>query len=143
MVEIRIVNPKLTLQQLENFQDNHKISFPIEYKDFLLKYNGGYPQKSAFKVKDGIDEFENILNVFYGINSINDDLSDSFDFFDDIIELGFLPIADDPGGNQICIGINNEFYQKIYFWDHETEIKLENLQFVADSFQEFLNDLTE
>jgi len=143
MVKIKSNNPKLTLVDLENFEKENFIAFPNEYKYFLHEYNGGHPDKSLFKIKSNFEEYENVLNVFYGIGTKYAKLENIINYLDELIEIGFLPIANDPGGNQICIGISNEFYQKIYFWDHETEIKLENLQFVSDSFLEFLNDLTE
>ncbi|WP_324611561.1 SMI1/KNR4 family protein [Bacillus massiliglaciei] len=32
-----------------------------------------------------------------------------------------LPIADDSAGDVICIGTEEPYYEKIYFWDHEQE----------------------
>ena len=32
-----------------------------------------------------------------------------------------IPIAECPGGDQLCIGINNKMVGKIYYWDHNKE----------------------
>lgn len=62
--------------------------------------------------------------------------------FDDIIELGFIPIADDSGGNQICLGLNKEFYGNIYFWIHDEDPgDMKNMYFLADNFKEFIDKL--
>ena len=57
-----------------------------------------------------------------------------------------FPIANDPGGNLICMDAKDG---KIYFWDHENEVDYSiyddavktNLHFVANSLKEFLNNL--
>ncbi|MCR8929790.1 SMI1/KNR4 family protein [Priestia megaterium] len=55
-----------------------------------------------------------------------------------------MPIADDPSGNQICIGISNQYFGQVYHWAHgeETE-EMENIYFLSNSFNDFLNCLYE
>lgn len=67
------------------------------------------------------------------------------------IPLDLLPIADDPGGNAICVGIGGEHYGKVFFWDHECEPdpsewdgRVEtavNIQHLTDSLREFVAGL--
>ncbi|WP_311520249.1 SMI1/KNR4 family protein [Paenibacillus albidus] len=55
-------------------------------------------------------------------------------------------IGNDPGGNVICLGINKEYYETIYFWDHEEELNdldMSNMYFLANSIYEFLDQLYE
>lgn len=62
-----------------------------------------------------------------------------------------LPIANDEGGNLICIGLEGERLDQIFFWDHEEEAdprqgqvpSYNNICFVADWFWEFFNSLHE
>lgn len=57
-------------------------------------------------------------------------------------------IAHDPGGNLICIDINDD---KVYFWDHEKEVNYScsddndrsNLYLIAESFNEFISILND
>jgi len=55
-----------------------------------------------------------------------------------------ITIATDPGGNQICYIVSGDNAGKIYFWDHEEEVKegekpgFENMTLIAESFEEFL-----
>jgi len=51
-----------------------------------------------------------------------------------------LPIAPDPGGNLICLGIAGDVVDKVYFWDHEREghpTDWSNIDLIADSFDAF------
>ena len=60
-----------------------------------------------------------------------------------------VPIAHDPGGNQICIAVAGPKTGAVYFWDHEEEADddetpgYDNVYLIANSFNEFLNSLTE
>ncbi|MEH7068416.1 SMI1/KNR4 family protein, partial [Priestia megaterium] len=105
-MKIEKIHESLLVEDLESFERNHNITFPKDYRDFLIEYNGGYPDHS-------------ILNIFYGIGSMYDNLEKKLDIFDEILEIGFIPIADDPSGNQICIGINKEYLGQIYHWAHD------------------------
>ena len=61
---------------------------------------------------------------------------------------GLLPdtmvaVADDPGGNMICLSVSGIDTNSVYFWDHEAtdDDKRVNLHLIADSFAEFLAGL--
>lgn len=57
-----------------------------------------------------------------------------------------LPIALDPFGNVVLLGLVGEHRGKIYFWDHENEPARQpnwsNIDLVADGFDTFLRELT-
>ncbi len=60
----------------------------------------------------------------------------------------FIPIADDPGGNLICLGIKGTYYENIYFWDHEQESgdgepNMSNMYYLAPDIWTFLKNLKE
>lgn len=50
----------------------------------------------------------------------------------------FISIADDPGGNEICICVVGEYIGKIYFWFHDGENseEMDNMYFLKDSFND-------
>ncbi|MEK8215206.1 MULTISPECIES: SMI1/KNR4 family protein [unclassified Paenibacillus] len=56
---------------------------------------------------------------------------------------GFISIASDPGGNEICIGISENYFGKIYFWMHdmESDEEMENMIFLKNSFNDFFDNL--
>jgi hypothetical protein len=69
-----------------------------------------------------------------------------------------IPIADDGGGNQICLGIKGKERGKVYYWDHHNEwdeqdyledygepmppeVKFQNVYLIAKSFEDFIQRL--
>lgn len=140
MVKIEKIHESLSIENLESFEHNHKITLPKDYREFLLEYNGGYPNPGVYKISDELGE--SILNVFYGIGSMYDNLEKKFDIFDEILEIGFIPIADDPSGNQICIGLSKEYFGEIFHWLHDEEYnEMDNMYFLAKKLNEFLKSL--
>ncbi|WP_413366263.1 SMI1/KNR4 family protein [Lysinibacillus sp. 3P01SB] len=141
MTKIQKIHEKLSLKDLEAFERKHKVKFPALYREFLLECNGGYAEPNIFYVSS--EEGESVLNVFYGIGNMYDNLDKKFDFFDELIEIGFIPIADDSAGNQICLGVKNNLAEKIYFWNHEQEADdpKENMYFLAENINDFLHRL--
>ncbi len=96
------------------------------------------------------EEYGSSIQRFYGINR-----NDSYDFlkhlklYEKRVHSDFIPIACDPGGNQICLGIKSKNRDKIYFWDHELEKDdgeepdYSNMTLVTHSFDDFINNLYE
>ena len=86
-----------------------------------------------------------MLNVFYGIGDMYDNLQDFIDVLDERLPEGFIPIGDDSGGNIICISTEGQYFGNIFFWNHEqesgTQDDMTNVYFIASSFTNFLNKL--
>ncbi|MGL5784970.1 MAG: SMI1/KNR4 family protein, partial [Alphaproteobacteria bacterium] len=65
------------------------------------------------------------------------------------IPLNTIPIANDQNGNLVLLSVKGSDRGKIYFWDHEMEADTDhgetpdysNLTLVADSFDEFIQNL--
>ncbi|WP_420232784.1 SMI1/KNR4 family protein [Pseudomonas sp. ABY48] len=124
------------------------VTLPREYYQFLSRNGGGYPEPDSFRFMD--NEEGSSIQRFYGLNR-----SDTYDFVRNLnlyrgrIPEGFIAIACDPGGNQICLGIKGEVRGKVYFWDHElekcdgTEPDDSNMTLVSSNFSDFLNGLYE
>ncbi|MFS0765701.1 MULTISPECIES: SMI1/KNR4 family protein [Peribacillus] len=134
-------NPKISLQDIKQFEQEYDVTLPKQYVDFLLEYNGGYPQESSFKISD--DEGESLVNKFYGIRDMKSNLGKVFEVLEGEIPEDFISIANDPGGNEILLGVSGEYQGKVYFWFHDIELEDEmgNMFILADSFDEFLNNL--
>ena len=49
-----------------------------------------------------------------------------------------IPIAECPGGNQLCIGIGEQNNGNVYFWDHENELEAKRMLGI-DRFSEINN----
>lgn len=101
---------------LKDFERKHAFSLPDEYKLFLTHQNGGVPNLGKFIVPGW---GESLVILFYGIGiGGTNDIESTIKSFRDLLDLDVVPIGDDPGGNQICLGLRNERLGKVYFWDH-------------------------
>lgn len=138
----------LTLGDIEAAEKRLQLSFPEEYKEFLLKHNGGSPTPNRFLYKDydGNDS-SSLVNFFHAIYEGRiDNLELKYQF---LVSEGrllkkMIPIANDPFGNLICVSAEGDDMGKVYFWDHELEQEeagYENMGLISDSLTEFLNTL--
>jgi cell wall assembly regulator SMI1 len=65
---------------------------------------------------------EGMLDVLYGLAPGNAyDLEANYEAFEDRMSHALLPVAQDPGGNQICISLRGPTVGRVLFWDHEGE----------------------
>lgn len=129
------VGEKLSSKDIKEMEGELNLSFPKDYKDFLLKTNGGMPE----------DEFEqgSDIHYFYDDNEIMESYENLVD--EELIPDEYLPIACDSFDNQIllCLG-KGDNYGTIYFADAESEESEDSgwvLSKVADSFTAFLGML--
>lgn len=145
MANIYNAHEKINLKNIEDFEVKHHIEFPIQYRDFLLEYNGGNVKPNVFKISD--EEGETAVNTLYGldISESYDDLSNVFDSLHGEIPDEFISIGDDSGGNQICLGISGEYSGKVYMFIHDIESteEMSNMFFISNTFDSFLDGLYE
>ncbi|MEC0714480.1 SMI1/KNR4 family protein [Bacillus haynesii] len=145
MVRIEEPGKKLSLEEIEQFETKNNVKLTEKYKKFLLQWNGGYPEPNIFNISD--EQGKSVLNVFNSIGDMYDNLEKVIDIYEYRLPTGFIPIADDPAGNVICLGTKEPYYDKIYFWDHEEESEnpddMSNMYILADDINEFLDNLYE
>ncbi|TYR78593.1 SMI1/KNR4 family protein [Priestia megaterium] len=145
MAEIYGSHDNLSLEQIEIFENENNIKLTEHYINFLLKWNGGKVIPNLFMISN--EQGPSVLNVFYGIGDMYDNLTDFIEIMDERLPVGFIPIGDDPSGNVICLGTKEPYYDKIYFWDHEQEPEdpddMSNMYFLANGIDEFLDNLYE
>ncbi|MEO3943985.1 SMI1/KNR4 family protein [Gorillibacterium sp. CAU 1737] len=133
---------RLTELRLQEFEKRYGIDLPPSYRAFLLKFNGGYPTPSFFFISD--EQGVGMVNIFYGIGEMYDNLDKKMDLFDDLLEIGLFPIADDSGGNQICLGLTEGTSGQIFFWIHDEDPEdMQNVHFLAYDFEGFLGKLSD
>lgn len=113
-----------------SIEEGYNILLPKQYRDFLYKYNGGYTPKTKFKV----NKISSDIKGFYGVGNVKLSL-DNIEL-NEWIEKDLFPIASDSFGNYIAIGIKNEYYNKIYFCNHEANWKIDC---IGDELNSFLN----
>ncbi|WP_046226783.1 SMI1/KNR4 family protein [Paenibacillus dauci] len=135
-------NEKITIDDIRKFEAKYFLKLPEQYVDFLLKHNGGYPEKSIFKISN--EEGESVVNKFYGVGNMKGNLGKVFEVLDGELPTGFISIANDPGGNEICIGISERYFGEVYFWIHdiESEEEMDNMVFFKSNFNDFFDNLS-
>lgn len=151
----------LTEERLTKLEAKLKARLPDEYRSFLLKYNGGRPDRQRFLFTGenyNGEEQESILEWFFAVHDQpydedaeweengDDDFLPYFaqpldhvlqDYRSETTETDTVPIARDPCGNLITLGLRGERTGKIYFYDHEIDMPT----LLANRFSEFLEDL--
>jgi len=147
--------PHLSSLDIDAVQNRLYIKFPEDYRQYLLKYNGGQPQRSLlFGLGTSVEPysaFSSSIHYFYALYNDSEDHYDNFEDFFHILKgrmpTHIFPIARDLAGNQICISSGFDDYGYIYFWDHEEEADEDeepdyrNLTLLSKSFKEFIEKL--
>lgn len=147
MIKITSGNPQITEKDMAAFEARIGVRLPEDYREFMLAYNGGEPDRTAFNAKK---YGGSIMQRFFCLGPAYYE-SDGFDgvlnAYEGRIPPDFLPIARDMSGNLILIGTKQKRVGKIYFWWHENEGEnkawLKNIFNIDRSFTAFLNNLEE
>lgn len=134
--------PPVSSSKLSRLEEVLEVALPASYRKFIERWNGGIPRVDGFQTESGSDES---IDCFLGIGAGNDQPYDLMAFLGEYAERlpeGFLPIAYDPFGNLILLGLDEES-RGVWFWDHELEPveeadEVENLWRAAPSFEVFL-----
>lgn len=109
--------------EVEKIEETIGLTLPIEYKEFLHKFGtlNFNDTEVAFYPANTVDEEPLTIVNFYGLNGDNYDLKLIINRYTDRIPNDLIPIAECPGGDQLCIGVNNKAFGKIYYWNHNKE----------------------
>ncbi|UUC46482.1 ankyrin repeat domain-containing protein [Flavobacterium cerinum] len=118
-------------EDLLDLEKNIHFELPKEYKDFLLKYNGGRPNPNVFRTKKG--EYETDIQFFFGITTGIYDILDNFHRLDDL-DGKYIGIAIDSGGSLILMNLDSS---EIYYYDTD----IAELFLISESFEAFLKGL--
>ena len=101
---------------VSKFEKEYKVTIPLQYRNFLLKYNGGKTPKSEFKinrVNSDIRGFYGFGDAEYNYNSLEEIK------FNEWITDDMLAIGKNGFGDYIMLGIGKENNGKIYFHYHD------------------------
>ena len=134
----------LTAEIWDNFakaikEIDPKLTIPDSYKEFMFENNGGSFVEYILKDTPAGDL---VVSSFYPWDkdreiSLNVVLENSEE-----INEGFLPFADDPGGNYYLLNLNHEGNGQVYYWLHDSEFENgDNKVLLFDTFAYFLNSL--
>ncbi len=147
-MELIFTKPPVSEEKVRQFELKIGAPLPDDYRRFLLKHNGGRPKTEIFDFPDGKDSSG--VNMFYPLDPKDTNaLEAKLEVFQERIPKEFIAFGGDPFGNQLVIGTAGEERGKIYFWDREMEADegeepdMSNMDFLANSFEDFLAMLYE
>jgi cell wall assembly regulator SMI1 len=132
--------------RLQKVEEDLGAALPEDYRAFLREHNGGSPDPGGFVFADAKGPYtDSVVAWFFGIHDEEFNNLEEFraDYRGRLLD-DFVPIALDPFGNLICLGVRGEARGKVYFWDHEEETdppSFANMNRVANSFSEFVSGL--
>lgn len=138
----------ITSEHIIAVEERYGFNLPKDYKDFLLKYNGGKPKCSKFTTKDG----RIISHLMFFLPLIHKEvlsLACAFLIFTrkNRLPSNLIPIGEDPIKNFVCISVAGDDCGSIYYWDfihsNEEMPTYKYLVHIADSFTEFIDGLEE
>jgi cell wall assembly regulator SMI1 len=140
----------LTESELESVERELDVELPRDYRRFLLEQNGGRTVDDWVLDTPIAHSIGGVLPCdFYSVaRSGQYDMSWMLDSYGlHWLAAGVLPIAEDPGGNVICLSLRGDEYGSVYFWDHELGAhegdlpSPQGLTVVAESFEAFVSGL--
>jgi cell wall assembly regulator SMI1 len=139
----------LTESELASVERELGVEFPRDYRRFLLEQNGGRPvddwmlDTPLSHSLGGVEPCD-----FFSLGRSGEyDMSWMLDSYGvDWLAAGLLPVAEDGGGNVICLSLRGDDYGAVYFWDHERGAhedvpSRQSLTVVSESFEAFVNGL--
>lgn len=122
---------------IECVEHRLQITLPDDYKQIVLKYDGGYPNPNHFQVGEKVEIFNNLISLDENeCNNIYEVLEDLQTRIGDQL----IPFAEDGFGNVLCFDYSAD--KSIVFWSHEknyTEFK--ETTFVCSSFSSLIESL--
>lgn len=117
------------------------VRFPEDYRQFLLRTNGGEFPFEVCNADDGCDPRYICVREFYGVASGEYyDIEYWHRLSKPYLPPGYIPIAADSGGDDILIVTTGADVGAICARDHEV-VEPENMRVVARSFAEFYDSL--
>ena len=141
----------ITTEDLDALEGRLGIKIPLQYRQWLLKYNGGRPIPSGFRFKREAGPYtDSTIAWFFAVyDGKFENFETKYRFWKITTKRvpgDLVPIARDPFGNLICLSFSGDDQGRVYFWNHEEEgeegpATYENCHLIADSFQEFIDHL--
>ncbi|MBI5550235.1 MAG: SMI1/KNR4 family protein [Desulfobacterales bacterium] len=136
-----VIRPAPSENQLKEFQDRFKLFLPKEYIELLRYSNGGSPELDCFRIKRSDSNESWGINRFYHLDDdkhSHENLWKATEDWQKVLGASIVPIADDGGGNQICLDMSNN--GEVFLCLHDYGFKKIG---IAQSFVEFIDLLEE
>ena len=136
--------PRITENDIADFERRQNIVLPSSYRSFLLQSNGGRPERDLFLIPGFPEGPDGRIHFFFDINGSMGcyNLDFNREWFSDRIPDHLLPIATTEGADIICMSLAPDALGAVYYWDGvHISPTYGMLYLVANSFEEFLEQL--
>lgn len=136
---------------IENWEKQENISLPPDYRNFLLKFNGGrvYPRLfthtiGALQAGPYVDSSSvTYVGIIYSWATVESHWRR--ETYGDGVPPNYLIFADTPGGIELLMSMNRDDYGKIYTWPHCSDIwgtdRNTKIYYQANNFTQLLKSL--
>ena len=133
----------LALNHLDRLEDSLGETLPTEYRAFLIENNGACltPDEIIFP---GKHEPYTLLDCMLGLHDAPESIDIVRKNVEFLIPEDALPIAEDHGGDLICIGLRGVHRGRIFYWQHDysrpgvVDGDWHGMILLAESFNEFV-----
>ena len=145
--------PKVNEQIIQSSEKMWRIKLPLDYRQFLLKTNGGVPQKREFIFSHHeymvisflciLEDTEHNEFGIYDIDVVLSQIEERLTDDEDLVGCELLPIAELFAGDYVCLDFKeNKDNPCICIWSHEESGEFAPVTYkVADTFSEFVTML--
>lgn len=128
-----------------------RVKLPEEFRQLLVNYNGGVPEKRNFKCGERTRMIVRFLCVMdntdddyacYDINVVLTQVDERIISNPDLLGYEIIPIADLFAGDLLCLDYRESAIPSVCVWFHEESEEWEPVtEKVAESFSEFMSML--
>jgi hypothetical protein len=151
--ENTIILPMPTVELLEEKEKKWKLMLPLDYRNFLLNYNGGIPNEKSFECNGhnyAVTRFLCILRDFhdtqlgwYDISVVESQIGERLTDNEDLIGVEVLPIVELFAGDYVCLDYReSKDNPTVCVWNHEESEDFSPVTYKAsNSFTEFIERL--
>jgi SMI1/KNR4 family protein SUKH-1 len=135
--------PPITDEDVATFERKHKLTLPSSYRQFLLRTNGGRPERDLFSIEGLEGAPEGRIHVFFALNDTMEScrLDWNLRAFAGRIPSHLLPIATTEGADQVCLSLRGKHGGAVFYWDGYAQPGEDNLYFLASDFDRFVASL--
>lgn len=124
---------EITEEEIHKVEENLDVIFPTDYKEYVKKCNGGFPNKDEFYFEDGCCSvsLRNLISLHYDMLATYEDVNS-------YISEKVIPFMETRSGDLLCFDFRKSLtYPPIVYMDHEEEGD-ESLSELCNTFTELI-----
>jgi len=118
------------------YEQRHNFKFPEQYREFLLKYNGGDTPETSFRINKVSSDLRGFLGFGKSGESLNYERFEVMNMIGKFLADKVVPIGDNNFGDYVVLGVTGVEKGKIFFLYHDRPTGYIEL---ADDFRSFVS----